>query len=327
MSMMSSLLRWRKRWSNSVPMSASDKELRDAGGSLQIEGNPKAAVPYFRTVFERNPPTELSLGEYCRALILAGDWDTIAEIARKIDFHVFDSKRWRFLHDLDERERMIYLEVVLEAAQTPESIATLARAIHYIIANDIPGDFVECGVYKGASIVCIIRTLQAIGVTDRRIWLYDTFEGFPKPEPIDVFYKQTPEDDWSVKTWERLKRKNDSGGSDWCYGPLDEVKAYIARTGYPQENLRYVKGLVEETIPAMMPERISLLRLDTDFHRSTQHELKHLYQVLSSGGILIVDDYGAYAGARKATDEYIEQNGLRLFLARVDEHVRIAVKP
>jgi hypothetical protein len=69
------------------------------------------------------------------------------------------------------------------------------------------------------------------------------------------------------------------------------------------------------------------LRLDTDFYRSTHHELVHLYPSLVPGGVLIIDDYGAFQGARKATDEYIRQNNLRLFLSRIDEHVRLAIKP
>jgi len=305
----------------------SDKELRDIGGHAQVSGATGQAIEYFRAVYERNPPTELSLGEYCRALIRGGDWDTVKRLARETDFRVFDPKRWAFLHDLDEHERQIYLEVVLEACQTPEAIASLSRTIRYIVENKIEGDFVECGVYKGASIVCIIRTLQTLGISDRSIWLYDTFEGMPRPEPIDEFYYQTAEDDFSVKTWDKRRRDDGSGGSDWVYGPLSEVKSYIERTGYPADRIKFIKGMVEDTIPTTAPERISLLRLDTDFYRSTRHELLHLYPRLMSGGVLIVDDYGAYRGSRQATDEYISENKLRLFLSRIDEHVRLAIKP
>jgi O-methyltransferase len=85
-----------------------------------------------------------------------------------------------------------------------------------------------------------------------------------------------------------------------------------------------VKGKVEDTIPANIPERIALLRLDTDFYRSTRHELEHLYPRLERGGVLIIDDYGAYVGARQATDEYFASRPF--LLNRIDEHVRCGVK-
>jgi hypothetical protein len=85
--------------------------------------------------------------------------------------------------------------------------------------------------------------------------------------------------------------------------------------------------MVENTIPSTMPERIALLRLDTDFYRSTKHELNHLYPRLSRGGVLIIDDYRAYQGSRLATDEYFRENNMKILLSRVDENVRLYVKP
>src|ERR1051325_10354963 len=98
-----------------------------------------------------------------------------------------------------------------------------------------------------------------------------------------------------------------------------EAARYVA--GYTLE------GTVEETIPAQAPERIALLRLDTDWYESTRHELVHLYPRLVPGGVLIIDDYGHWEGARKAVDEYIAQNNLRLFLNRIDYAGRLAIKP
>jgi hypothetical protein len=178
---------------------------------------------------------------------------------------------------------------------------------------------------RAASIVCIIRTLQALGVTDRRIWLYDTFEGMPKPEAVDIHYAQTPEEDSGLKSWERHKFAHERG-SDRCYCPIHEVRRTVLRTGYPGHNLRFVKGLVENTIPGETPERIAMLRLDINFSSSTKHELTHLYPRLSRGGVLIVDDYGAYEGSRLATDEYFRHNNMKILLSRVDENVRLYVK-
>jgi hypothetical protein len=115
------------------------------------------------------------------------------------------------------------------------------------------------------------------------------------------------------------------GHNEWCYSPLDEVKRNLARTGYPAERVVYVQGKVEDTIPGTLPERTALLRLDTDWYSSTRHELEHLYPGLVAGGVLVLDDYGTWQGARQATDEYFAARG-PLLLNRIDSTGRIAVK-
>ena len=228
------------------------------------------------------------------------------------------------LHDLDDLERAIYAEVSSQVAQSPESIAQTSRAVRYLVENDIAGDFVECGVFMGASIVCMIRTLQYfIGAKPRDIWLYDTFEGMPEQNPeLDVFHDPT-----QYPLWDQIKRDDGSGGSNWVHGPIDSVKANVNRTGYPEDRLKYIKGMVEHTLPLYMPWEIALLRLDTDYYSSTKHELENLYQRVVSGGVIIIDDYGAFKGCKQAVDEYIRENGLKVLLSRIDEHVRMWVKP
>ena len=98
----------------------------------------------------------------------------------------------------------------------------------------------------------------------------------------------------------------------------------MGSTGYPPEWVAYVEGLVEETITRSAPTRIALLRLDTDWYESTHHELVHLYPQLERGGVLIVDDYGHFAGARKAVDEYFADDPI--LLSRIDYTGRMAVK-
>jgi O-methyltransferase len=115
-------------------------------------------------------------------------------------------------------------------------------------------------------------------------------------------------------------------GSYWCYASLEDVQGTLAQVGYPAERVHYVKGKVEDTIPAQAPQQIALLRLDTDWYESTRHELQHLYPRLSPGGVLIIDDYGHWKGARQAVDEYIAQTGAKLLLHRVDYTGRVAVK-
>jgi hypothetical protein len=224
-------------------------------------------------------------------------------------------------YDFTTAEAAAYREVAGLVCGSPEAVVGLVRAVHYVERHRIAGAFVECGVFKGANAIVMARTLLDLGSRERDIYLYDTFEGMPEPEDVDVYFDGQPAKD----VW-RATRREGQAGSNWVFSPLDEVKANVEKVGYPAERIRYVKGLVEDTLPAVAPERIAILRLDTDFYRSTKHELVHLFPRLERGGILILDDYGAFAGSRQATDEYFAENGVCFFLGRVDEHVRIGVK-
>jgi hypothetical protein len=113
---------------------------------------------------------------------------------------------------------------------------------------------------------------------------------------------------------------------DWAYAPLQQVQSNLRETGYDLTSVRYVVGKVEDTVPAQAPPQIALLRLDTDWYESTYHELVHLYPRLSVGGVLVIDDYGHWQGARKAVDQYISENKLKLLLNRIDYTGRVAVK-
>ena len=202
-----------------------------------------------------------------------------------------------------------------------EPAYSLYKAVQYLVGNKIPGDFVECGVWRGGSVILVALALAHFGDTDRKIYLYDTFEGMTRPEKQDV--------DWDgndlLKKWERdsAQKKN----LRWGYGgSVEEVREAVYASNYPKDNFVFVKGPVEDTVPGAVPEKIALLRLDTDWYSSTYHELVHLYPLLGPGGILIIDDYGWCRGARQATDQYIKENNLDLYLCRVDESVRLAVK-
>lgn len=161
----------------------------------------------------------------------------------------------------------------------------------------------------------IALALRKYGISDRKIWLYDTFSGMVKPGDFDGAEEK--------ELWEKYKISDDK--NSWCLGELEDVKSNLLHTGYPQENFILVKGKVEETIPSDMPGQISLLRLDTDWYESTKHELEYLYPLLSSNGVLLIDDYGAWQGARKATDEYFSKQG-PVFLNRIDYTGRLVIK-
>jgi hypothetical protein len=112
----------------------------------------------------------------------------------------------------------------------------------------------------------------------------------------------------------------------WAYASLEDVQEGLAAIPYPSGRIHYVKGKVEDTIPEQAPEQISILRLDTDWYASTKHELEQLYDRLSPGGVLLIDDYGWWRGSRQAVDEFLEETGARLLLLRMAEG-RIAIKP
>jgi O-methyltransferase len=97
-------------------------------------------------------------------------------------------------------------------------------------------------------------------------------------------------------------------------------------TGYPEENLIFVKGKVENTIPGVTPDRICLLRLDTDWYESTYHELNYLFPRLSVNGVIIIDDYGHWQGAREAVDKYFQAKNVKILLNRIDYSGRVGIK-
>ncbi|RYY90212.1 MAG: macrocin O-methyltransferase [Chitinophagaceae bacterium] len=203
---------------------------------------------------------------------------------------------------------------------SPERMYSLYNAMRYIGAQRIPGDLVECGVWKGGSSMIMARMLVNQGDEQRGLFLYDTFEGMSAPgaEDIDV------QGNDAGKLLQ--KQSKDDVNSIWCYSTLDEVQANLQRTGFPASRIEYVKGKVEDTIPGTIPEKIALLRLDTDWYDSTYHELTHLFPLLQPGGLLIIDDYGYWQGARKAVDQYFQENNLAPLLHRIDDTGRIYQK-
>lgn len=197
-----------------------------------------------------------------------------------------------------------------------ERMYALHNAVKYVLANDIKGDFVECGVWRGGCIMWIAYMLSNRGIKDRKLFLYDTFEGMTKPAETDI----DPKGESAQAIFNKLRKVG------WCLADLNDVQNNMQATKYPTENIVYVKGKVEETLPAKMPGMISLLRLDTDWYESTLHELTHLYPILSKNGVLIIDDYGHWEGCRKAVDEYFDKDKDSVVLNRIDYCGRIGLK-
>jgi len=225
------------------------------------------------------------------------------------------------LLDMDKSFLPIFESCKKFTMTSSERMFGLYKAIEYITRAEIPGAIVECGVWRGGSMMIVSNTLQRLGNTDRELYLFDTYEGLPRPdEELDV-------DLWNnrgIDGWVTQRRSDES--SNWAYASIEEVRANLEGTGYPNEKMHFVKGMVENTIPHQTLSSIAILRLDTDWYKSTRHELEHLFPRISPNGIIIIDDYGHFKGARKAVDEYFEKNNIVILLNRLDYSGRIGIK-
>lgn len=221
--------------------------------------------------------------------------------------------------DIPPADRAILMRVAPYTMTTVERQMALVAAVRYIARNRVPGDIVECGVWRGGSMMATALTLLEERDAERHLYLFDTFEGMSEPTELD----RAPDGTLAKICLDREEK----GEGVWCYAGLEEVQANMAQTIYPPEKVHFVKGMVEATIPQHAPKGpIALLRLDTDWYESTKHELEHLYGQLVSGGVLIIDDYGHWEGARKAVDEFFAMQP-RVLLSRIDYTGRMLVKP
>jgi hypothetical protein len=246
----------------------------------------------------------------------------LAWIRRGIRALGFDVVHYQELpHDLDPDIHRTIDAVRGHTMTSALRIAALCEAIRYVVESRIAGDIVECGVWKGGSMMAAALTLLRLGDATRDLFLFDTFEGMTRPSNRDISFRgQTAQDFLSVG-------ERTDPASMLCIAPLEEVRKAMLGTGYDAARVHFVKGRVEDTIPAQAPERIALLRLDTDWYESTRHELEHLFPRLVPGGVLIIDDYGHWQGAREAVDEYLAKYRVPLLLHRIDYSARCAVKP
>ncbi|WP_347351701.1 TylF/MycF/NovP-related O-methyltransferase [Intrasporangium sp.] len=220
--------------------------------------------------------------------------------------------------DVDDFAQSVIGRISGRTMTSQVKVLGLIDGLRYLHRYGIEGDVVECGVWRGGSMMAAALTLMDLDDTGRALYLYDTFEGM------------------SAATEEDTRRRDGRAATDLMQvaaedslllarASLDDVREGMDSIGYPGP-VHYVQGKVEDTIPGTVPERIALLRLDTDWFASTAHELDHLYPRLVPGGVIILDDYGYWDGARKAIDDFLDVTGERLFLVRISAG-RIAVKP
>ena len=184
-----------------------------------------------------------------------------------------------------------------------EGVWAAIQSTKYIVKNNIKGDFVECGVWRGGIPLAIAMVLKDLN-SDKKIFLYDTYEGMTKPSEFDIDYMgKTPE--------KKFARLNKDTHNEWYFASLEDVKSQFIQTSLIDKAI-FIKGDVCKTLKEKdnLPKEISLLRLNTDWYESTKVEMDILYPLLSKDGVLLADTYGYWDGGRKAIDEYLENNNL-----------------
>ena len=221
--------------------------------------------------------------------------------------------------DLSEADRTILQRIAEYTMTSLERQIALVDAVRYLELQRIEGSFVECGVWRGGSSMVSAMTLLQEGRKDRNLYLFDTFEGMTPPTPDDATA------DGTTAQWHLDRDPKKSGV--WAVADIEDVTRNMTSTGYPMDRIHLIKGPVETTIPSQMPKGpIALLRLDTDWYESTRHELLHLFPLLVEGGVMIIDDYGHWTGAKKAVDEYLSQLPKMPYLHRIDYTGRLLIK-
>lgn len=222
--------------------------------------------------------------------------------------------------DIEPWQREIVSKVRPFSMTSVERLLATINAVQYIVKADIPGAIVECGVWRGGHMMAAALVLRELGV-ERELVLFDTFQGMTEPDERD-------RDIAGAKASNIFHaHSNRKKGKGWCEASLEDVRSNMASTGYTTDRIHYVKGAVEDTIPLHAPVAIALLRLDTDWYASTLHEFVHLYPRVSHRGVVAIDDYGHWQGARQATDQYLAEHGIRVLLERVDYTCRQFIKP
>jgi len=202
-----------------------------------------------------------------------------------------------------------------------ERLATLWSQVEYLDTHKIPGDLVECGVWRGGSAgMMALAHLQAGSNVIRHLHLFDSWQGLPEPD----------------REFDGARAVEYSGGANGgalkpigrCVAALDEVRQLLeTEIAYPTELIHYHVGWFQETLVQAQIDKIALLRLDGDWYESTRVCLERLYPRVVRGGIIILDDYGYWAGCRKATNEFIEKLAEPVMLHRIDVAGRYFMKP
>lgn len=233
-----------------------------------------------------------------------------------------DIKEFNFV-ELSEDEINLVKKVYYSKysmTSVPRLVATL-KACKYVVDENIDGDFVECGVWRGGNAIIAKKIFEKMG-SKKKLYLFDTFTGMTEPSEFDKDFVKN-EDARDKYFYNQEKNFN-----KWCYASIDDVKKNIKDICKNIDDINFIKGDVKNTLQneKNLPKKISVLRLDTDWYESTLIELKVLYPLLSLKGSLVIDDYGHWQGSKKAVDEYFKGLDYKPLLNITDYTGRSAIK-
>ena len=239
----------------------------------------------------------------------------IRNFFRKIRAAIFKEKDFytRNIPEIDSANKE-YIEMFSHHTMTPIIRRwNLIKAIHYVNKKKLEGDIVESGVWRGGNLF-LSKTIQDkyYPKIKRRFYGYDTYEGMPQPSIHDGLKINN--------IYNNLKKKK------WFKASLDDVMNSANFFFSETSSFNFIKGKVEVTLrnKKNLPNKISILRLDTDWYESTKIELNILYPLLVNGGVLIIDDYGDMIGCRKAVDEFFINKDI--LIVSIDKSCRIVIK-
>ncbi|HSY75753.1 MAG TPA: TylF/MycF/NovP-related O-methyltransferase [Bacteroidia bacterium] len=178
----------------------------------------------------------------------------------------------------------------------------LEYCIRDVIKNNAEGDFIELGVWRGGATILMRAMLKEMNITNRNVWVADSFEGLPNPDSD--------------------KYPADKGDNHSQFGELavsiNEVKQNFEKYGLLDEQVKFLKGWFKDTLPNAPIKNLAILRLDGDMYESTMDGLVNLYPKLSKGGYIIVDDWGAVPACKQATEDYRKQRGITEPIKEID---------
>lgn len=174
--------------------------------------------------------------------------------------------------------------------------------INEILKNNVPGDFIETGVWKGGTCIFMRALLKINQITDRKVWVADSFQGLPKPD-TEKYPEDEGDDLWSI---EQLRVS------------LEQVKDNFKKFNMLDDQVVFLKGWFKDTLPTAPINKLALIRLDGDMYESTMDGLKNLYHKLSPGGFIIIDDYGAIEACKKAVHDFRDANNITETIKQID---------
>ena len=246
----------------------------------------------------------------------------IYSVLNKSNYELRNKNKVSNYIEINQSDRKL-IELILRnnlSMTSPDRLLATLLAVKYVCNSDIEGDFVECGVWRGGNSIIALNVLNNYG-SEKSIWMYDTYKGMTKPTKFDF-------ENASGKYAEEEYNENlEKDYNNWCYASLEDVKKNV-KPHRKNIDVKYIVGDILDTLnnDKNIPDRISVLRLDTDWYESTKKELEILYPRLSKGGVILVDDYGHWGGCKKAVDEYFDKSGRKPLFIPSDYTGRIAIK-